>query len=146
MVARSVISEVMRSKEASRGESTGDEKRIRGRVWTMGEERIELIEDTESDIGIVSDIREGDGEIEIIIESTKIGEGREKGEESGEEMKGREAGIAGEECGRVTTGSSRWPLLSSGILRASSPLAFGFKLLFLFLVLRLILLTEQLIL
>ena len=112
----------------------------------MGEERTRVIEDTESDTGIVSDLREGDGEIKIIMESTKIGEGREKGEGSGEEMKGREAGITGEECGRVTTGSSAWPLLSSGILRTSSPLAFGFKLLFLFFVLRQILLMERLIL
>ena len=91
-----------------------------------------MIEGTELDTRIVSDLREGDGEIEIIVESTKIGEEREKGEESGEEMKGRETGIAGEECGRVTTGSSAWPLLCSGILRASSPLAFSFKLLFIF--------------
>ena len=46
-----------------------------------------------------------------MVESTKIREGREDGEGSGEEMKGREVGMAGEECGRVTTGSSAWPLL-----------------------------------
>ena len=106
----------------------------------MGEERIVVgetrdVEGIDSDTGIVSDIGERDGEIEIMMESTKIGEGRVDGEGSGEVMKGREAGIAGEECGRVTTGSSAWPLLSSGILRSSSPLAFDFKLLFLFWVL-----------
>ena len=80
----------------------------------------------------MSDIREGDGEIEIMVESTKIGEGRVDGEESGEVMKGRKARIAGEECEKVTTRSSAWPLLSSDILRSSSPLAFDFKLLFVF--------------
>ena len=104
------------------------------------------VEGIDSDIGIVFTMEEGDGEIEIITKSTKIGERREKGEESGEKMKEREAGIAGEECGRVTIGSSAWPLLNSSILKASSPLAVGFKLLFLFFVLRLILLMERLIL
>ena len=107
----------------------------------MREERIVVgetrdVEGIDSDIEIVSDIGEGDGEIKIMTELTKIGEGRVDGEGSGEVMKGREAGIAGEEYGRVTTESSTWPLLSSNILRASSPLAFGFKLLFLFCVLR----------
>ena len=64
LVARSSINEAMRSKDAVHRESTGDEKRER--VWTMGEERIEVIEDTESDTKIVSDLGEGDGEIEII--------------------------------------------------------------------------------
>ena len=130
LVAWSVISEAMRSKDVVRGESTGDEKRER--VWTMGEERIKVIEDTESDTGIVSDLREGDGEMKIIVESTKIGEGREEGEGSGEEMKGREAGMVREKCGRDITRSSAWPLLIAGSLRSSSPLAFGFKLLFVF--------------
>ena len=102
----------------------------------MGEERIVVgetrdVEGIDSDTEIVSDIEEGDGEIKIIVESTKIGEEREEGEKSREEMKGREAGIAGEECKRVTAGSSAWPLLSSGMLKASSLLAFVFKLLFL---------------
>ena len=136
LVARSVISEIMRSKEAGCGESTGDEKRIRGRVWTMGEERIEVIEDTESDIGIVSNLEEGDREIEIIIESTKIGKGRGDEEGSGEEIKGREAGMTGEDCGRVTTGSSTWPWFGSGMLKASSPLACVFNWLYLILVVR----------
>ena len=144
MVVRVGINEAMRSKDAVHGERIGDERRER--VWIIGEERIELIEDTESDIRIVSDLGEGDGEIEIIMESTKIGEGRVDEEGSREEMKGREAGMTGEECGRVTTGSSAWPLLSSDILRASLLLAFGFKLLFFCLVLRLILLMERLIL
>ena len=94
LVARSAISEVMRSKEAVRGESTGDELKIRGRDCTMGEERIGVKEDTESDTRIVSDLGEGDGEIERITESTKRGEGIEKGEGSGEEMKG----IKGRDC------------------------------------------------
>ena len=107
MVVWAGINEVMRSKDTVRGESTRDEKRER--VWTMGEERIEVIEDTESDTEIVSDLGEGDGEIEIIIESTKIGEGKVDEEGSGEEMKGREAGMTGEDYGRVITGSSAWP-------------------------------------
>ena len=112
----------------------------------MEEERIEVIEDTESDTGIVSDLREGDGEIEIITESTKIGEGRVDEEGSGEEMKGREAGMTGEDCGRDTTGSSTWPWLGSGMLTSSSPLACVFNVLFLSLVFRLSLLIERLIL
>ena len=64
MVVRVGINDVMCSKDAVREKSTGDEKRER--VWTMGEERIDVIEDTESDTGIVSDLREGDGEIKII--------------------------------------------------------------------------------
>ena len=50
----------------------------------MREEKIEVIEDTKSDTEIVFDLREGDREIEIIIESTKIGEGRVDEEGSGE--------------------------------------------------------------
>ena len=42
----------------------------------MGEERIEDIEGTESDTKIVTELRGRDGEIETIIESTKIGEER----------------------------------------------------------------------
>ena len=73
---------------------------------TMGEERIEGIEGTESDTKIMSECREGDGEIEMITESTKIGE--ERGDEtgSGEEVKGKDAGRTGEECGGGSTGSS----------------------------------------
>ena len=58
-----------------------------------------MVEGTESDIGIVSDLRKRDGEIEIIVELTKIREGREEGEGSGEEMKGREARMVEKECG-----------------------------------------------
>ena len=74
----------------------------------MGEERIG-IEGTELDTGIMSEHEEGDGEIEMITESTKIGE--ERGEEtgSGEEGKGKDAGRTGEECGRDSVGSSAWP-------------------------------------
>ena len=110
----------------------------------MGEERIEVIEDTESDTRIVSDLREGDEEIEIITESTKIGEGRVDEEGSGEKMKEREAGRTGEDCGRDTTGSSAWPWLGSSILTASSPLAFIVIKLFLNLDFRLSLLIERL--
>ena len=46
-----------------------------------------IVEGTNSDIGIVSNIREGEGEIEIIVESTKIGEGGE--EEISKEGEGR---------------------------------------------------------
>ena len=87
----------------------------------MREERIVVgetrdVEGIYSDTRIVSDIGEGDGEIEIMVESTKIGEGRVDGEGSEEVMKGREAGITGEECRKVTIGSLSWPLLNSGIL------------------------------
>ena len=104
------------------------------------------MEGIESDARIVSDLGEGDGEMKIIMESTKIGEEKINETGSGEEMKGREARIAGEECGRVTIGSSAWPLFSSDKLKVSSPLAFIFKLLFLCYVLRLIFLIEWLIL
>ena len=113
------------------------------RVWTIGEKRIEVIEDTESDIGIVSDLKEGDGKIEIITELTKIGEGRVDEEGSGEEMKGREAGRTGEDCERDTTGSSAWPWLGSGMLTTSSPLAYGDIELFFNLIFRLSFLIEQ---
>ena len=107
MVIRAGINEAMHSKDAVRRECTGDERRER--VWIIGEERIGVKEDTESDIVIVSNLREEDGEIEIIIESTKIGEERVDEEGSGEEMKGREAGRTGEDCGGDTMGSSAWP-------------------------------------
>ena len=70
LVARAGIKEVMRSKDTVRGESIGDEKRERDCI--MGEERIEVIEGIESDTGIMSELGEGDGEIEMITESTKI--------------------------------------------------------------------------
>ena len=70
-----------------------------------------MVEGTESDIGIMSDLREGDGEMKIIVESTKVREGREEREGSGEEMKEREAEMVGEECRRDITRSLTWPLL-----------------------------------
>ena len=80
-----------------------------------------VVEGTDSDIGIVSDIGEGEGEIEMIVESTKIREGGEEGigkegEGRGEEMKGREAGMLREEGERHTIGSSAKPLHSTGAL------------------------------
>ena len=73
-----------------------------------------IVEGTDSDIKIVSDIGEGEREMEMIVESTKIGEGGEEeigkeGEGRGEEMKGREAEMAREEYERHTTGSSAKP-------------------------------------
>ena len=75
----------------------------------MGEERIEDIEDIESDIERVTELGGRDGEIEIIIESTRIGEGRGDETGRGEEMKGKDAGRIGEESGRDSIGSSAWP-------------------------------------
>ena len=103
-----------------------------------------MIEDTESDTEIVSDLREGDREIEIIIKSTKIREERENETGSGEEMKRREVGRIGEDCGRDTTGSSAWPWLGSGMSTASSPLACVVIELFFNLIFRLSLLIERL--
>ena len=107
MVIRAGINEAMRSKDTGREESIEDEKRERD--FTMGEERIEVIEGTESDTGIKSELGEGDGKIEMIMESIKIGEGRVDEAGSGEKMKGREAGRIGEDYGGDTTGSSAWP-------------------------------------
>ena len=95
----------------------------------MGEERIVVretrdVEGIDSDTKIVSDIREGDREIEIMVESTKIGEERVDEARSGEEMKGREVRITGEECERVTTGSSAWPLHITSALNSSDLLVF----------------------
>ena len=58
-------------------------------------ETSEVEEGTYLDTGIVSDIEEEEGEMKMIVESTRIGEGREEGkgkegEGRGEEMKGRE--------------------------------------------------------
>ena len=140
LVAQTGIKEAMCSKDTIRKGSIGDEKDV-----TRGEERID-IEEKESDIEIMFDLGEGDGEIEIITESTKMGEERAVETGNGEEVKEKVAGRTGEECGRVTMGSLAWPWLSSGMLKASSPLAFDFKLLFLFLVFRGSLLIERLIL
>ena len=100
LVARSVKREVRRSKEVARGKSIGeDTKGIIDLECLMRKVETRMVEDTKSNTGIVSDLGEGDGEIEIIVESTKIGEGREDGEGSREVMKERKARIAGEECG-----------------------------------------------
>ena len=94
-----------------------------------------VVEGTDSDTGMVSDIGEGEREIEMIVESIKIGEGGEEGvgkegEGRGEEMKGREDRMAGEEGGRHTTGSSAKPFHSTGALSSSWLLGFFFELLF----------------
>ena len=92
----------------------------------------------------MSDLGEGDGDIEILIESTKIREGRVDEEGSGEEMKEREAGMRAEDCGRDTMGSSAWPWLGSSMLKASSPLACDVIELFFNLIFRLSLRIERL--
>ena len=61
-----------------------------------------VVEGTDLDTRIVSNI--GEGEMKMIVESTKNGEGGEEeickeGERRGEEMKGREVGMAKEESG-----------------------------------------------
>ena len=85
----------------------------------MGEERATevktrvIVKGTNSDTRIVSDIGEGDGEMKIIVESTKIRGGEEEigkeGEGRGEEIKRREARMAEEEDERHTIGSSIKP-------------------------------------
>ena len=104
MVARVGIMGAMCSKDTIREEGIEEEK-----DGIMGEERIEDIEGTESDTEIMSDLGEGDGEIEIITKSTKIEEGRVDEVGSGEEMKGRDAGRTREDSGRDIVGSSAWP-------------------------------------
>ena len=101
LVARAGIKEAMCSKDTDCEESIGDEKDV-----TMGEERID-IEGIESDTGIMSDLGEGDGEIEMIMKSTKIGE--ERGEEtgSGEEVKEKDAGRIGEQLILKSSASPR---------------------------------------
>ena len=91
----------MRSKDTVREEGIKGE-----RDGIMGEERIEDIEGTESDTEIVTELGGRDGEIETIIESTKIGE--ERVDEAGgwEEVKGKEAGRTGEKSGGGSMGSS----------------------------------------
>ena len=137
MVTRTGIGGVMRSKDTVREEGIE-------RDGKEEEEIIEEIEGTESDTEIMSEYREGDGEIEMITESTKIGE--ERGEEtgSGEEVKGKDAGRTGEECGRDSMGSSAWPWLGSGVFTASSLLACGDIELFFNLIFHLSLLMERL--
>ena len=93
-----------------------------------------IVEGIDLDIGIVFDIREGEGEMKIIVESTKIEGGEEEigkeGEGRGEEMKRREAEMAREEDERHTTGSFAKPWHSTGTLSSLDPLSFFFGLLF----------------
>ena len=141
LIARTGIKEVMCSKDIVREESIRDEKGEKD--VTMGEERIG-IEGTESDPGIMSEHREGDGEIEMITESTKIGEERGGKTGSEEEVKGKDARRTGEDCGRDSVGSSAWPWLSSGMFTTSSLLACGDIELFFNLIFRLSFLMERL--
>ena len=92
----------------------------------------------------MSELREGDGEIEIITESTKIGEERGVKTENGEEVKGKDAGRTGEECGRDLSGSSAWPWLVFGMFTASSLLAYSDTELLCNLIFRLSFLMERL--
>ena len=73
----------------------------------MGEERIKNREGTESDTEIVTELGEREGEIKIIMESTKIGEERVD-EVAGiwEEVKEKVSGRIGEDSGGGSTGSS----------------------------------------
>ena len=143
LMARSTKRETMHSKEAVCKKSIGGEtKGIIDLECSLRKVETRVIEGTELDTRIVSDLRE----IEIMVESTKIGEGREEGEGRGEEMKGREARMVGEECRRDTMGSSAWPWIIFGMLIASSPLACIANELFLILVFCLSLLIERLIL
>ena len=107
------------------------------------EERIEEIEDTESDTEVVTELGGRDGEIETTMESSKIGEGRvDEVAGSGEEVKGKEAGRTGEECGGGSMGSSAWPWFGSDNSTASSLTCGNTELLF-NLISRLSLLSER---
>ena len=92
-----------------------------------------VVEGTDSNTGIVFDIEEGEGEMKMIMESTKIGGGEEEigkeGEGRGEEMKGREAGMAGEEGRGHITSSFAKPLHNTGALSSLNPLGSLFGLL-----------------
>ena len=136
-VARASIKEAMCSKNTGREEMIGDERDV-----TMREERID-IEGKEADTEMMSDLREGDGKIEIITESTKIGEERGVETGSGKEVKGKIVRRTGEECRRDSTGSFAWPWLGSGMFTASSLLACGDIELFFNLISRLSLLSER---
>ena len=136
MVTRTSIGGAMRSKETVREEGIE-------RDHKMGEKRIEDIEGTESDTEIVTELGGRDGEIETLMESTKIGEERvNEVAGSGEEVKGNEAGRTGEESGGGSTGSSAWPWFGSGKSTASS-LTCGNTELFFNLISRLSLLSER---
>ena len=139
MVARAGIIGAMCSKDTNREEGIKGE-----RDGIMGEERIEDIKGTESDTEIVTELGGRDGEIETIIESTKIGEERGDDEGGWEEVKGKEAGRTGEESGGGSTGSSAWPWFGFGKSTASSILTCGNTELFFNLISHLSLLRERL--
>ena len=123
MVARAGIMGVMCSKDIVCEDGIEEEKGERDGI--MGEERIEDIEGTESDTKIVTKLGRRDGEIETIMESTKIGE--ERVDEAGgwEEVKEKEARRTGEERGGSSMESSAWPWLDSDKSTASSTLTCG---------------------
>ena len=73
-MARAGIVGAMRSKDTVHEEVIEEENGEGDGI--MGEERIEEIEGTESDTKIVTKLGVIDGEIETIMESTKIGEER----------------------------------------------------------------------
>ena len=105
MVAWAGIMGAMCSKDTIREEGIEEEKGERDGI--MGEERIEDIEGIESDTERETELRGRDGEIETIMESTKIGEERiDEVAGSWEEVKGKEVGRIGEESGGGSTGSS----------------------------------------
>ena len=136
MVTRTGIGGAMRSKDTVREEGIEMDGK-------EGEERIEEIEGTESDTDIVTKLEGRDGEIETIMESTKIGEGRVDEVTGGwEEVRGKEAGRIGEECGGDSTGSAAWPWFGSDNSTASSLTCGNTELLF-NLISRLSLLSER---
>ena len=91
----------------------------------------------------MTELRGIDGEIQTIMESTKIREGRvDEVAGSWEEVKGKEAERTGEESGGGSMGSSAWPWLGSGKSIASS-LTYGNTELFFNLISRLSLLSER---
>ena len=122
----------------------GGALRSKDTVREGGIEREEKIEDTESDTQVVTELGGRDGEIKTTMESTKIGEGRvDEVAGSGEDVKGKEVGRIGEECGGGSTGSSAWPWFGSGNSTTSSLTCGNTKLLF-NLISRLSLLSERL--
>ena len=127
----------MRSKDTIREEGIkGDGK--------IGEEKIEDIEGIESDTERVTELGGRDGEIETIMESTKIGEERiDEVAGSWEEVKGKVVGRTWEDSGGGSTGSSAWPWFGSGKSTAST-LTCGNTVLCFILISRLNLLRERL--
>ena len=131
----------MCSKDTIREEGIEEEKGERDGL--MGEERIEDIAGIESDTDRVIELGGRDGEIETIMESTKIGEERGDDEGGWEEVKEKKAGRTWEESGSGSTGSSAGPWFDSGKSTASS-LTCGNTVLFFNLISRLSLLRERL--